>query len=318
MIVVMTSTVLLAGGTGDLGGRIVRELLGHDVRVRVLTRPGGPTAPPVFGDTDRVDVVEARYTDRAGLDTAVSGVDVVISALNGTRAVIVDAQRALLTAAVDAGVGRFVPSDFCADPRRLAVGSNRNLELRREFAADLDAAAIRVTSVFNGAFTDLLTGAAPIVLFDRQRVLFWSSPDQVLDFTAKDDVAYVTARVALDRDAPRVVEVAGDRVTARDIAATMTDLTGTPFRVRWAGTTGALSAVSRIVRRASRGPEQTFPAWQGMQYLVSMFSGQAQLHHVDNDRYGSRRWTTTRDVLAEHLGATAASSAHAQAKAPAS
>jgi hypothetical protein len=34
---------------------------------------------------------------------------------------------------------------------------------------------------------------------------------------------------------------------------------------------------------------------------VSMFSGQAQLRHVDNDRYGEHDWTSVRDVLAAHL-----------------
>jgi hypothetical protein len=38
-----------------------------------------------------------------------------------------------------------------------------------------------------------------------------------------------------------------------------------------------------------------------MQYFVSMFSGQAPLYHVDNDRYGEHYWTTVRDVLAAHL-----------------
>ena len=47
-----------------------------------------------------------------------------------------------------------------------------------------------------------------MILSDRRRVLFWSSADQVLDFTTKDDVARVTALAALDDDAPRVVEVA--------------------------------------------------------------------------------------------------------------
>jgi len=298
----MTSTVLVAGATGDLGGRIVRELLTHDVRVRVLTRPGSETAHRTYAGADHVSVTEAAYTDRAALEAAVTGVDTVLSALSGTRPMIADAQRALLAATVDAGVGRFVPSDFSADYRQIARGSNRNFELRREFASDVDAAPLRATSVLNGAFTDLLTGAAPIILFQRQRVLFWSSPDQVLDFTTKDDAAHFTARVALDDDAPRVVEIAGDRVTARDLAATMTRLTGTPFRLQWAGPTGTLSAVSRIARRAARSPDDTFPAWQGMQYLVSMYSGQAQLHHVANDRYGTHPWTTTADVLAEHLG----------------
>ncbi|WP_159574169.1 NmrA family NAD(P)-binding protein [Curtobacterium sp. 18060] len=298
----MTTTVLVAGATGDLGGRIVRELLQHDTRVRVLTRRSSTGAQRQFADDDRVDVVTADYTDAPALVTALAGVDVVVSTVSGTRAVIVDAQRALLEAAVQAGVPRFIPSDYAADYRSITPGSNRNFELRREFAAALDAAPIRATSVLNGAFTDMLTGQAPLILFDRQRVLYWSSADQVLDFTTKDDVARVTALVALDVDAPRVVEVAGDRVTARSIADTMSRLTGTPFRLQWAGTTGTLSAMARIGRRLSKDDAEPFPAWQGMQYFVSMFSGEAELHHVDDDRFGPHGWTSVRDVLAAHLG----------------
>ena len=297
----MTSTVLVAGATGDLGRRIVRELLRHDTLVRVLTRPGSGRAHGIFGDEDRVKIHEAAYTDRAGLVSALSGVDTVISAVSGARPVIVDAQRALLAAAVDAGVARFIPSDYSADYRRITPGSNRNFELRREFAAELDAASIRVTSVLNGAFADMLTGQAPMILFTRHRVMFWSSPDQILDFTTKDDVARVVALVALDEDAPRVVEIAGDRVTARTIARAMTELTGTPFALQWAGTTGILSAMSRIGRRLSKDTDKAFPAWQGMQYFVSMFSGEAELHHVDNDRYGPHEWTSVRDVLETHV-----------------
>jgi hypothetical protein len=55
------------------------------------------------------------------------------------------------------------------------------------------------------------------------------------------------------------------------------------------------------VRRFSKTTDAAFPAWQGMQYFVSMFSGQAHLRHVDNDRYGDHDWTSVRDVLAVHL-----------------
>ncbi|WP_144749470.1 NmrA family NAD(P)-binding protein [Curtobacterium pusillum] len=299
----MTATVLVAGATGDLGRRIVRALGSHDTRVRVLTRGSSPAAGRLAA-ADDLDVVTADYADHAALTSALAGVDVVVSAVSGTRAVIVDAQRALLRAAVEAGVERFVPSDYAADYRSITPGTNRNFELRREFAADLDAAPIRATSVLNGAFTDMLTGQAPLILFDRQRVLYWSSPDQLLDFTTKDDVARTVAHVALDPAAPRVVEVAGDRVTSRTIADTMSQLTGTPFRLQWAGTVGTLSAMARVGRRLSKaGDDEPFPAWQGMQYFVSMFSGEAELRHVDNGRYGDEQWTTVREVLAAHVSA---------------
>ncbi len=301
--------VVVAGATGDLGRRIVRELLAAGARVRVLTRPGSTAAAEAWRDDPRVEIVEAAYTDRAALLRAVAGARVVVSAVSGARAVIVGAQRALLTAAVAAGVPRFIPSDYSSDYRRVTPGSNRNFELRREFAADLDAAPIRATSVLNGAFADMLTGQAPIVLFDRRRVLYWSSADQVLDFTTKDDTARVTAIVALDDDAPRAVEVAGDRVTARDLARTMTEITGTPFALQWAGSTGVLSTAARAMRRVGRDEQETFPAWQGMQYLVSMYSGEAELRHVDRERFGAHTWTSVRDVLAAHVAERGSASA---------
>jgi nucleoside-diphosphate-sugar epimerase len=126
---------------------------------------------------------------------------------------------------------RFIPSDYSSDYRQIALGSNRNFELRREFAADLDAIPIRVTSVLNGAFADMLTGTAPMIAFGRRKVMYWSSADQILDFTTKDDVARVVVLVAPDADAPRVVEIAGDRVTGRGVTQTMSELTGTPFKL---------------------------------------------------------------------------------------
>ena len=135
-----------------------------------------------------------------------------------------------------------------------------------------------------------------------RRLLFWSSADQVLDFTTKDAAAFVTAQVALDEHAPRAVEVAGDRVTARDIAGIMTTLTGTPLKLQWAGTTGTLVAMSKLGRRVGKDTDETFPAWQGMQYFVSRFSGEVQLRHVGNERLAGRVWGTVRDVLAAQVG----------------
>lgn len=297
----MTTTILVAGATGDLGARIARALLRHDVELRVLTRPGNRRADELYADDARATVVSADYRDAQALTAAMSGVETVVSAVSGTRPVVMDAQSALLQAAVRAGVSRFIPSDYSDDYRRITPGTNRNFELRREFAAVLDAAPIRASSVLSGAFTEILVKEAPMILFGQRRVLYWSSADRILDFTTKDDVAHITAQVALDTAAPRFLEVVGDRITAREVAETLTRLTGSRFRLQWAGTAGTLSAMSRIGRRLSRESAEPFPAWQGMQYFVSMFSGESRILHADNDRYGHHEWTTVRDVLAAHL-----------------
>ena len=103
--------------------------------------------------------------------------------------------------------------------------------MRREFPANLDAAPIQVTFILSLPVAETLTDTAPMIVFGHRMVMFWSFTDQVLDFTTEDDVARVVALVALvalDPDAPRVVEVAGDRVTARGVAQTMSEPTGTP------------------------------------------------------------------------------------------
>jgi uncharacterized protein YbjT (DUF2867 family) len=293
-------TVLLAGATGDLGGRILRNLVTQGTTVRALTRPETDAARIAQLQAQGAEVVQADYGDPDGLRRACTGVDCVVSAINGVDGAIFGAQSRLLEAAAMAGVPRFIPSDFSIDYRGIRPRSNRNLQLRRDFAQTLDATEIRATSILNGAFTDMLSGQAPMILFSRRRVLFWSDPDQVLDFTTKDDAATYTAAAALDERAPRVLQIAGDQVTARTLAATMTDLTGTQFRLLYAGSVGSLTAMSRAVQALMPASDEPFPPWQGMQYFASMFSGDANLRHINNDRYGRRTWTTARDILIQH------------------
>ena len=286
-------TVLLAGVGGDLGGRIARALVarGADVRalVRVGVKPGN--LPP------GVTPVTVDYGDPRSLANACHGAACVVSALNGLEPVILEAQGRLLDATVAAGVPRFIPSDFSLDFTRTRPGDNRNLDLRRHFMDRVDRTPIRATSILNGAFADLLTGEAPIVLQRPRRILYWGDADQPLDFTAKDDVARYTAAAALDSEAPRILRIAGDTVTPRVLATIMTDLTGRPFGLWRAGGLKRLSLLIRIARAVTPASDAVFPAWQGMQYLRDMASGRGRLLPLDNDRYGQMSWIGARTTL---------------------
>ncbi|KQP89606.1 NmrA family protein [Methylobacterium sp. Leaf113] len=288
-------TVALAGIGGDLGGRIAAALVARGVQVRALVRSGSTV--PVPG----VTAVSVDYADAAALVAACRGADCVVSALNGLEPVILDAQGRLLDAAVAAGVPRFIPSDFSLDFTGTQPGDNRNLDLRRAFMARVDRTPIRATSILNGAFADLLTGDAPIVLQRPRKVLYWGDADQLFDFTTKDNVARYTASAALDPAAPRFLRIAGDVVTARELAATMSDLTGRPFGLWRAGGLGRLGLLIRVVRALTPASDAVFPAWQGMQYLRDMASGRGKLAPLDNGRYGTVSWTDARTVLAQGL-----------------
>jgi hypothetical protein len=222
--------------------------------------------------------------------------------VNGLEEVVIGLQTRMLEAAVAAGVRRFVPSDFALDFTRTAPGRNRNLDLRRRFKQRIDHAPIRATSVLNGGFMDLLTGQAPMILPRWRRVLHWGSADQRYDFTTKDDVARYTARVALDPSPPRILRIAGDQVSPRDLARIMTDISGTRFRTLRAGGTGQLGLFIRLAQAFDRDPQAVFPPWQGMQYLRDMAEGRGKLDPLDNDRYGPLPWTRVRDLLSAPQG----------------
>ena len=294
--------VALAGATGDLGSRVAAELVALGAPVRALVRPGTAADKQARLADLGVTIVEVDYADRAALRAAVEGASVVVSALPGLRPVIVDTQTQLLAAAEAAGVPRFIPSDFAIDFTRLPEGSNRNLDLRREFRRVADASPLRVTSILNGAFTDMLTGVAPFILFGPRKILCWGDPAQKMDWTTIADTARYTAKAALDPDTPRWLRIAGDQISARDLAATMTELTGKKHGIFRPGGPGLLGVLVALTKTFTPASGALYPPWQGMQYMRNMYSGLPKFPAVDNDRY-PMVWTSARDVLARHLAA---------------
>ncbi|GAB2955884.1 hypothetical protein GCM10027048_22430 [Hymenobacter coalescens] len=291
--------VVLAGATGQLGLLIAHHLRQRGAAVRALVRPA--TLTSAEADSLRlqgVAVVAVDYHDAAALAQACAGAGCVVSALSGLREVIVDAQSQLLAAAVAAGVPRFIPSDYCIDYTRLPEGSNRNLDLRREFSRRLDRAPIRATSVLNGMFTDLLTGQAPVVLAGPRRVVYWGDADQPLDFTTMVNTAEFTAAAALDDATPRYLRVAGEVASIRGLQAAASAATGQPFKLFRVGSLGAFGTVIRLTKALMPASDDVFPPWQGMQYLHNMFSGLPKLAPLDNARYPDIRWTSVQQVLA--------------------
>lgn len=290
--------VALAGAGGDLGFRIARALSAEGAEVRALVRPD--VSPKERARLEALGLTLARADphDRKAMATACAGAACVASALNGLHDVILDRQGVLLEAAVRAGVPRFISSDYSLDFTKTQPGDNRNLDLRREFMARADQAPIRMTSVLNGAFMDMLGAEMPIIQPQIHRVLHWGDADQPLDFTTKDDVAAYTAAAALDNTTPRILRIAGATLSVKDLATTMSDVTGERYRTLRAGSLGSLGVLIRIAKRVAPGPGEAFPAWQGMQYMRDMFSGRGQLWPLNTDRYPDLHWTSVREQLA--------------------
>lgn len=289
--------VLIAGATGHLGGEIARYLREQNAQVKCLIRPQSPPDKVQALKALGAEPVEADFKDPVALAKACEGAACLVSAVSGLEDVIIDLQTRLLDAALAAGLRRFIPSDYSCDFTRLKLGHNRNLDLRKRFQARIDATDIQATSVLNGMFADLLTGQAPVVLFKIRRILCWGDPDQPLDFTTIDNTAQYTAAAALDPDTPRFLRIAGDVLTPRELRDVATRMTGRKFLLMRAGSIRGLNRLINIVRALKPSEDEIFPPWQGMQYMRDMYSGQAKLQGLDNDRY-SIQWTSVPEVLA--------------------
>lgn len=293
----MTKTIAVAGATGELGNRVVHALLARGTSVQALVRG--------TSDERKVEALRVAGATIVVLDDVsatarlLSRAACLVSTLSGLRDNIVEAQSALLDAAIRAGVPRFVPSDFSADFTKLSEGENRNLDLRREFHRRLDKAGIKSTSILNGMFADILSSPySPFFDFDLRRVNYWGSQDQLLDFTTMDDTAAFTAAAALDEETPNVLRIAGDEVSARDMAAAASDATNSTFAVFRLGTIDELGQKIVEARKSDPSAESNvYAPFQLMQYTHNMASGRAKLDKLDNARYADLTWTRVKDLL---------------------
>ena len=296
----MKKIILVAGATGNLGERIVKALLQKNVEVRIVVRQTSNIENVNRLQALGAIVYKVNDWNVAELLNACNGAAVVVSALAGLREVVIDAQKILLDAAVAANVPRFIPSDYSLDFTRFSAGENRNLDLRREFHTYLDKQPIKATSIFNGAFTELLTGEMPMIIFKQKLVLYWGNADHKMGFTTMDDAAEYTANVAVEETTPRYLRIAGDQISPREIRMVINKITDNKFKLIRTGGQGFLGLIIKVARKFSPGEKELYPAWQGMQYMHNMIDDRANIMKLDNSRYPQMQWTTAEDVLQQH------------------
>lgn len=293
----MKKIILVAGATGDLGLRIVKALCGRGAEIRVLVRSTGNSEKTQLLEKYGATVYTIHNWNLEELTPPCLGVSCVVSALAGLREVVIDAQKVLLDAAITAGVPRFIPSDYSLDFTKFVNGENRNLDLRREFHVYLDKSDIAATSIFNGAFADMLTGQMPLILFKQKLILYWGDADYKWGFTTIDNTAEYTAHVALDASTPRYLRIAGDQISPREVKEVVSEIIGEKFRLFRPGGKGLLGFIIQIARKFSSNENELYPAWQGMQYMHNMIDERSKIERLDNNRYPEMQWTSVKDVL---------------------
>lgn len=212
--------VAVFGGTGYLGGHIVRRLAGEGVAVRVAARR--PEKLQVPHDLKgRVERVAADVRDEASLTRAVSGCGAVVNSVGlyvergaeTFEAVHVAGARNVARQAAAAGAERLVHiSGIGAD----AASASRYVRARaageREVGAAFDGAAILRPSVLVGPGDAFLTTLEAMLRFLPVLPLFGRGETRLQPVFA-GDVALAVARVLADpATRGRVFELGGASV----------------------------------------------------------------------------------------------------------
>jgi NADH dehydrogenase len=226
--------ILVVGATGNLGAAVTRLLLDRGEQVRILARSSSAHEPLAQAGAE---VVRGDLKDRASLDAACKGVDVVITTANSAhrggddnpRTVELEGNRNLVDAAKDAGVRQFIfVSAQIADPNSPVPFLAGKGQTEEHLRASGMPYTIIAPNMFMEVWTTMLVGAparagAPVTLVGegRRKHSFISASD-----VARFIVAAVRKPSALGKrlvlGGPRplslreVAEVYG-RVLGRDV-----------------------------------------------------------------------------------------------------
>ena len=293
----MTQTILLAGATGMLGSRIAHHLLGQaDTRLRLLVRDPNSKKDILDPLAARgAELITGDLADAPSLDRATSGVDVIVSAVQGGPDIIVDGQVALATAGKRNGVRRILPSDFALDLFKATPGEHPAFDSRRDADEAIAATGLEQVNILQGAFMDALMPGMGAIDLEKGTVGFFGDGERPIEMTSVGNTAQMTARVAVDRSVPAgKFAFAGDRVSFRQAG----EIVG--------------RQVGQTLKPVSYGSEADLRAAMGtadpqkrvmLAYLLYMTNGQAALTDLQNDRY--------LDLTLESFDAYAARSLHA-------
>ena len=249
----MTGTVLVVGATGDLGGRVVRELLARGKRVRALVRPASDAAQL---EKQGVEIARGDMLDPASLDPAMMGVDAVVTTAIGyshrkkgdSLKTDFEGNGNLVAAAKRTAVPRFVLTSILKCDLARDVP---HFWAKKEAEDYLEAQRVPFVALRPGAFLGGGMGGYVARGLRKGTLMRMTPPGVRITYIHPDEVARA---LALAVDEPRAlhkrIDLGSDRaVSTEELADVFTRVLGRAVKPGGAGMLRVFSLVGRIVPR---------------------------------------------------------------------
>jgi NAD(P)H dehydrogenase (quinone) len=218
------TTYAVTGATGHLGRLVVAELLargvpGNDVVALART-------PEKAADLG-ADVRRADYADPTTLHAALQGVDVLLLVSGSEVGKRVPQHTAVIEAAKTAGVGRVGYTSIANADR----STNPLVPEHKATEELLRASGLPFTIFRNNWYLENYTGQVPQYLAQGE-VLGLDGEARIGAATRADMAGAIAAALLDDSTTGATFELSGPPITLSEIAATVTELTGTKVAYR--------------------------------------------------------------------------------------
>ena len=248
--------ILVAGASGELGRAICRKLIERGGMVYGMVRPSSPASAVEALAAMGVNLVQADLRDRESLREACSGCDAVVSSLTAMgrpgediEKVDRDGQLALVAAAAEEGVERFVYVSFSG-----VIGKDDPLTLaKRAVERTLKHSGMTWTVLRPSYFME--SWFSPALGFDvaAGKARIYGSGREPISWVTRDDVAAFAAE-AVDSEEARnaTIEIGGpEAISPLDAVALFESVTGHAIEVEIVGEESLRSRVA-----AAKDPQE--------------------------------------------------------------
>lgn len=248
--------ILVVGGTGDLGGRVVRALSEQGRGLRCLVRPTSDDA--ALRDLG-VELAQGDLTDPGSLAVACHGVTTVVAtatvmarrlagaALPTIHQADEEGMGSLIAAAESAGVRRFVYMSFPGIDKAIGTPLERAKLATEE---RLRGSPLQRVVIRSDAFQEIHFGAAARFDVAGGKIAIIGRGDSKRRWISTGDVAALVASVAVEPDPPSLITVGGpEAITKNEAVALVEEVTGRRMKVQHMPRPIARMAIRGLNRR---------------------------------------------------------------------
>lgn len=300
-----STSILLIGATGGVGFKIAQALLHRKVKLRILVRPESLNNSKKKALLRSLVLRGATIADGNLLNTesvklSVENIDIIISALQGGKKLIVDGQKTLSKIGKEAGVRRIFPSTFSSELFAINTSDtnivdNPIFKTRREAAQAIAATNLPATYLMNGTFMEGLLSPSPISPFNWKENVFeyWGDGKKLAAYTSISDAIRYLVEAVFDSSPPEQLRIAGDRLTMKEIKSNYEEVTEHRLASKRLGSLEDFRDKIESIKKKACSPLD--PAYYQIRYANACGAG--NLENLNNQLYPSVKPMNFRSIL---------------------